>query len=395
MPTATRHARAVWLLMAVLVAGCGGGRKAPPEPVPTATPKPPTDRELITGLLERRARALSTDRTGAFATTSMPRRGEAARAAARRISGLKLRNPHYRIERVRIRGRTARVHARLSYGVKGVTGDFGSDRVLLARKRDGRWRLDRALGTRNAEPWEVDDYARTRSKHFVVFSPDGIAAPVDALEAGYAQLRQTLEADMKRRYLVVVARDGEHTRRLTQHITGIESLTAITDTQIRVRGRALRVTGVNSQRLIINTPQFLAAPDQTQVIAHELTHAALAPTTSGRVPAWLVEGVALYASADDRRAAYASLPVVPTLAGLSAPDAIARMTGSGQRAAYTTSSAAAFAIADRYGPDALTTLIAAYARPRFRGRRGDPELTDRVLRATLGTTLTALQRSLD
>ncbi len=354
--------------MVLALAGCGG-KKAAPEPAPTATAKPPSDRELI-------GRAL---------------RGRAVAASA---GGLGLRHPRWKLEAVRVRGDRARVRARLSYGVRGVRGDFGSAASFKARRRGGGWRLRSLPAKRDREPWQVDDYERTRSSHFVIFSPQGITPPVDALEAGYERLEDALTADLRRRYLVVVARDDGHARQLTRSITGLESLTAITDTQIRVRGRALRVVAVRSQRLIIVLPAFLAAADQPQVIAHELTHAALAPTTSGRVPAWLVEGVALYASGDDRRDEYASLATVPTLAGLSAPDAIAHVRGDDQRAAYATASAAAFTIGDRYGSDALLKLIRAYSRTSLRGRRGDPELTDRVFRRVLGTSLTALQRTL-
>ncbi len=352
-----------------MLAGCGGKKTPAPAPTATATPRPPTDRELIGSALR-------------------------TRAVTARADGLGLRRPHWRLERVRVRGRRARVRARLSYGIDGVRGDFGSEHPFAARKRNGRWRLHEVTTARDAEPWDVDDYERTRSRHFVVFTPKGVTPPLDALEAGYARLRDALTARLRRRYLVIIARDGAHARKLTESIAGLESLTAVTDTQIRVRGPALRVVAVASQRLIVVLPTFLAAPDQIQVVTHELTHAALAPTTSGRVPAWLVEGVALYASADDRRSEYASLPTVPTLAGLSAPDAIARLSGDRQQAAYATSSAGAFAIADRYGPAALLKVLRAYNRTAIRGRRGDPELTDRVLRRTLGTTLTALQNSL-
>lgn len=354
------------MVVVAALAGCGG---KPAARAPSPTPKPPSDRQLIARALRERATA----------------------AGAR---GLGLRHPRWRIERVRIAGRRARILARRSYGIRGVRGDFGSEQSFAARKRNGRWHLRADDAARGLEPWEVDDYTRDQSRHFVVLTPKGIAAPVDSLEAGYGQLRDTLTAGLRRRYLVVVARDGPHARRLTQSITGLESLTAVTDTQVRVRGRALRVVSVGAQRLLIVLPAFLAAPDQTQVIAHELAHAALAPTTSGRAPAWLVEGVALYASADDRRGEYASLTTVPTLAGLSAPDAIARMGGEGQRSAYATSSVAAFAIADRYGSAALLKVLHAYNRTGIRGRRGDPELTDRVLRRTLGISLTALQNSL-
>ena len=103
--------RALATVALIALAGCGGAKKT--QPTPTATPKPPTDRELIGRLLERRAAALRTDRAAAFVATSLPARADAAREAARRIKGLGLEHPRYRIERVRIHGRRARIRARL------------------------------------------------------------------------------------------------------------------------------------------------------------------------------------------------------------------------------------------------------------------------------------------
>jgi hypothetical protein len=362
-------------LALVLLAGCGGSGPGPgPGPGPSATPRPPTDEELIARELERRAHGLEL-----------------------RVHGLGVRRPAYDVERLEVRGRRADVRARLSYRVAGVGGDFGSRRSLVAHRRGGRWRLSGPLGDRDAEPWEVDDYGRVRTPHFVIWAPDGIEPPVDALETGYERLGDALRGeDLERRYLVVLARDGDRARSITRRIEGLESLTALTDTQVSIGGPAERVREVRSQRLIIVASAFAQTDpaSQEQVITHELSHAVLAPQTSTRTPAWLTEGIAMYVSGDDRRGEYFALAAVPTLAGLAAPDAIGRLVGEAQRAGYATASAAAFFIADRYGDDALLDLLDAFNSPRLRGVRGDPALTDRAMRRVLGVGLEEFQRML-
>lgn len=365
------------IAVACALGGCGGQRAPGPAPAPTPTPRPPTDRERLQGLLQRRGDAV---------------------LAGRRVRGLGLTSASYAVDRMTIAGRRARLRVRLSYSVRGVHGDFGSLRTLRARRAHGRWRIARRQGARNLDPWEVDDYARRRTPHFVVWTPRGIDAPAAALEAGYARLAAVLEGGrLRRRYLVVVARDGDAARRLTERISGLESLTAITDTKARIEGPEERVAEIGSQRLIIVHKQFAAATaqDQQMVVTHELTHAALAPVTSGRVPSWLTEGVALYVSEDDRRPEYAARPTVPTLAALSAPDAIGRTIGDDQAAAYATASAAAYGIAERYGRERLLALYELFRRPSLHGRRGDPRLAERATRRVLGVGLRELQRSLD
>jgi hypothetical protein len=374
----------------VALAGCGSHpRPQPPAQTATPTPRPPTDRERITKLLDGRAQALEAGRPHEFATSSLPKRRSAARESASRAARLGLRQVKYEVGRIEVNHDRARIHSRLSYEIKGVSGDFGSQRTLIARRKRGSWRLDRALGSRDAEPWEVDDYTRVTTPHFVVLTPTDIAAPADALETGYARLREALHnAHLKRRYLAVVARDGEYARRLTRRIAGLENLTALTDTQLGAG------TEIASQRLILVQSAFgiATAEDQQTVVTHELTHAVLARFATGRTPAWLIEGVALYVSGDDRRFEYAQLPTVPTIAALSTPDAIARLSGDLQRGAYAASSAVAFLIADTYGRDALLRLYRAFAEPG--PRRGGMRYSDRVLHHVLGTSLDELQNTL-
>jgi hypothetical protein len=202
-----------------------------------------------------------------------------------------------------------------------------------------------------------------------------------------------LQGRLRRRYLVVVARDAAAARRLTGSIRGLDGLVALTDTEVRQEGDALRVTEVGSQRLLVIWPAFAAIDLEARRIAvtHELTHAALAPVTSGRTPGWLTEGLALYVSGDDRTLEAATLGG-PGLRRLSRPDAFARLAGDAQRQAYALASAAAFSIAQRHGREALIELYLAFNRPSLVGERGDPALTDAAVRRVLGVSLAALER---
>ena len=124
-----------------------------------------------------------------------------------------------------------------------------------------------------------------------------------ALEAGYARMGDVLKKPrLRRRYLVVVAGGAQAARALTERISGVESLAAISDAEVQETGSAKRVSEVVSQRLVVVWPPFSAldADGQQRVVTHELTHAALAGVTSGRTPAWLIEGIALYVSEDRR-----------------------------------------------------------------------------------------------
>ena len=82
-----------------------------------------------------------------------------------------------------------------------------------------------------------------------------------------------------------------------------------------------------------------------------------------------------------------------TLAGLSRPDAIGRLGGDGQTAAYAYSSAAAFYIAERFGRTRYFALYDAFNAESLDGPSGSV-LTDRAVRRALGISLPALERDL-
>jgi hypothetical protein len=351
--------------------------------------------------MERRAEALGAGRVRAYAATATGAQRERDRAAARNARGLGLRGVALVVDSADVAGRRATLRVRSVYGVRGVGGRFGSARRVVAVRTAGGWRVRRESSRRERHPWEVGPVQERRSRHFVVLAPAGLepAALMDALEGGYARMGDVLlRPRLRRRYLVVVAGGAQAARALTERISGVGSLAALSDAEVREDGDARRVSEVVSQRLVVVWPPFstLGAEGRQRVVTHELTHAALAGTTSGRTPAWLVEGVALWVSEDRRIDHAAQLRVqgdLPSLRELSAPDAIARLSGDRQSAAYASASAAAFYLVERYGRRRFLRLLSTFNDEDLPGRPG-AEVTRGAVRRVLGISLPRLERDL-
>ena len=112
---------------------------------------------------------------------------------------------------------------------------------------------------------------------------------------------------------------------------------------------------------------------------------AAAPTPPTCSPAAEVAGASAAQTAAARR--------VLNLRGLARPDAIGRLSGLRQAAAYAYASAAAFHVAGRYGRRRLLALYDAFNDERLTGRPG-PALDDRAVRRTLHLSLARLDRDL-
>jgi len=411
--TPSRAAAAVLLIAAALLAGCGGGNKPDASSSPTSPASKAAGRQgdatALEALLRRRSQALETGRPRTYAATATGPQRLLDREAARNAEGLRLRDVELAVDSAEVSGRRARLRVRSIYAVRGVGGRFAATRRLTAIRTGKGWRVRSETSARERHPWEVGPVAEHRSRHFVVIAPRGLdieaAGLLDALESGYARMGEVLRRPkLRRRYLVVVAGEARAARALTERIRGVEGLAAISDSEVRETGPAQRVTDVPSQRLLVVWPPFSTLdPDgRTRVVTHELTHAALAGVTSGRTPSWLLEGVALYVS-EDRRAGEAAELVAGatsaaarralTLAGLSRPDAIARLHGEAQEAAYAYASAAAFYIAGRYGRKRYLELYDAFNDEALLGRPG-VAVTGRAVRSTLGVSLGRLERDL-
>jgi hypothetical protein len=389
----------------LLLAGCGNGdgnarRDAKAKPsAGTPAARPLTPAQQLDRLLARRSAALRRGDARAYAATSTGRQRAADRRAARNARGLGLRDVALTVEAIDIGRRRATMRVRSLYGLRGVAGRFGGRRRLVAVRTARGWRVAREAGRRERHPWEVDRYVRRREGRFVLLLPAGLQAGAlgPALTGGHAAVRRRLaRRRLKGRLLVVVVRDARRAGRITAGIRGVGGLAAITDSRVREAGPALRAVEVSSQRMIVVWPGFGSLPpeERTRVITHELTHAVLAGATSGRTPAWLIEGIALYTSDDRRVAEAATAPGRTSLSALARPDRIARLSGAGQGRGYAYASSAAFYVADRYGERALERLYAAFGRESIRGRPGQPRTTDRALRATLGVSLRRFERDL-
>jgi hypothetical protein len=403
--------------LALALSGCsvGDGHSSDGDGSPAnrddgARPPAPSDEDELTALLNRRARALQEGDARAYAATAIGAQRRRDRRAARNARGLPLRAVRLTADEISVDGRRARLTVRSGYAIAGIRGRFDAERTLRAVRTARGWRINSQTGRRRQHPWEVARFTAERSRHFVVLAPAGLATDglADTLEGGYARMRDILASGrLRRRYLVVIAADAGQARAMTSGIRGVATLAAISDTGVRESGPAEEVVRVASQRLLVVWPRFgpLDPEGRGRVIAHELTHAALAGETSGRTPSWLVEGIALYVSGDRRVADAAELVGdqalgggsgagrALTLTGLSRPDAIARLDGTGQAAAYAYSSSAAFYVTDRYGRKRFFDLYDAFNKASLQGEPG-PDLADRALQQTLGIGLMKLERDL-
>ena len=320
---------------------------------------------------------------------------------------MRLRDVELAVESTDVRGRRAKLAVRSIYGVRGVRGTFASARRLTAVRTGKGWRISSESSRRERHPWEVGPVAEHRSTHFVVIAPRAldITGLTDALETGYARMGDVLKRPrLRKRYLVVVAGEARAARALTERISGVGGLAALSDSEVRESGPTQRVTEVASQRLVVVWPPFstLDADGRMRVVTHELTHAGLAGVTSGRTPAWLLEGMALYVS-EDRRAGEAAELIADatsaaarralTLTGLSRPTRWRGCTAPGRRRPTptrrrrpSTSSAASAA-------SAISQLYDVFNHEDLPGRAG-VAVTERAVQRTLGVSLTRLQRDL-
>lgn len=391
----------------VLLAGCGDGGSGGPGGTPaqgTDRPEPPSPEAQLEALLDRRAKALQSGGARRYAATATGAQRAKDRHVARNARGLPLRAVRLTADRIDVDGRRAVLKVRSSYAVEGVGGRFQAPRTLRAVRTGEGWRIRSQTSRRRRHPWEVARFGAQRSAHFTILAPVAVATEglTDALEAGYSRMRDILVSGrLRRRYLVVVAADASQARRMTAGIRGVATLAALSDTAVHQQGLAERVVDVTSQRLLVIWSAYaaLGADGRQRVIAHELTHAALAGQTSGRTPAWLSEGIALYVSGDRRVDEAAALLLggvrgrALTLAGLSRPEAIGRLGGDGQTAAYAYSSAAAHYITERFGRKRFFALYDVFNQPSLDGPAGFA-LANRAVRRVLGVSLAALERGL-
>jgi hypothetical protein len=391
-------------LAAVVVAGCGGGGGddgAKATPTPTATTvssgaeEPRDDAADINALLRERATRL--ERGASIAGTSIGRQRARDRQAARRSRALSLEQVRFVADELQTAGERAKVEVVLSYRVRGMKRPFRTPRKVTMRRGTDGWRVTSDRPRREPLPWEVAPFAAHRTRHVVLLAPRGMdTGPLrGGLERAYREIRRDLPSrDLPPSVLVIAAADARQAERLTGRIAA--GIVAISNVSVEWGPPpAAEVERVLAQRLIVVVDRWRTQDETARqsTLVHEMTHTALDPDTSARTPPWLIEGVAMYVSNDDRsaeaRARAAGLAASTRLRALCRPNSIFRLGGDAQGAAYAIASAAAEAIVDRRGNRGLFRLYDAFNDSTIRGGPG-AETTDRVLRRTLGMSLAQL-----
>jgi hypothetical protein len=397
-------------LLSLAAAGCGGGGDEPapnasatptPDTEQTAAAQPPDDEGAVADLLRERAAQLERGDAAALARTSTGAQRARDRRAARRARRVSLQQVRLAPESLQTSGDEATVKVVLSYRVRGMSRPFRTARRVKASKAGGDWRVTSDRPVREPLPWEVVPFRAVRTRHVVLLAVPGVDAGRlrDGLEQAYREIRRDLPArDLPRSVLVLAARDHRQAERLAGRIA--RGVVALANVSVEWgMPPALQVERVLAQRMIVieSTWAEQDAVGRQGTLVHEMTHTALDPDTSARTPPWLVEGLAMHVSNDDRRAeaqarASGAAPTI-ALTAISKPDSIFRLGGSEQAAAYAVASAAAYEIAEQKGVRALFRLYDAFNDSRIRGGPG-PKTTDRVMRRTIGISLAELQAAI-
>ncbi|MFC4123507.1 peptidase MA family metallohydrolase [Nocardia rhizosphaerae] len=157
---------------------------------------------------------------------------------------------------------------------------------------------------------------------------------------------------------------------------------------VALTGSYVPGTEPTEQRIVFNPDARRRVGDEglATLLRHELTHVATRAATGDGAPLWLTEGYAEYVAQRGQGSTFSQ--IAPTLttrlrAGVLPTDltADADFTGTDAPYAYETAWSACAFLADRYGPDTLTTLY-----QRLATGPQDRAASDAAFAAVLGTT---------
>jgi hypothetical protein len=411
-----------------VIAGCGDTASSAPAPKaktaaktdskPTPEPekkKPPTDTEQLDILLADRGAALAQGDRADFLATST---GSQANKDKRQIvaaRALPLTSVRLEAKGTEVNGTRATLRVDMSYSFDKIDTFYYKTSRMTAQKTPEGWRISNDRPSEGAlAPWEYKTYKARKSPHFLALAPKSmkVGSLMTDLEKGYNRMKRGLPGvKAPKRVLVIVNRTSADTKALTKDLKTLNSLTAVAENQYSTKGKAKRVVETWGQRVFVLWPTYgnRSADERRTVITHELVHTALAGRTSARTPPWLSEGIAMYVSGDDRAgdagalisgrgvlkdsSKQSAVKKAMSLARLSKPSALSNMSPVSLSFAYSYSSAAAFAIAQKHGRKGLLKLLSAYNSEKVKG--SGSKLTDRALRRSLHTSLSALKSDVD
>lgn len=415
------------LTTALLVAACGGcsprttpatqdSRSATTSEAAPAPTRAPDESEQLQQLLGTRAKALELADPEGYAATAVGAQRARDKRAATNAQTLPIASVAMNAERTEIDGDRATLRVDMTYTFEDIDTEFVKRSRMTAVKTPAGWRIARDRPSSGAlAPWEHRRYRARTSRHFLALAPSNldVGSLMTDLELGRARMRRALPGiKAPRKLLVIVARTGRDTRALTKDYHTLSALMAVAEAQVRLSGPARRVSSVNGQRVFVLWSSYGArdTDERRKVIAHELVHAALVKRSGGRVPAWLSEGIAMYAAGDQRvgeagailsgaRLRDASkqddVERVLSLRRLATPSSLDRLGAIPLTFAYSYAAAAAYAIAEKY--DGVKTLLKLYAAFNSEKIEGSPgrKLNETVVRRTLNTSLSALEDEID
>jgi hypothetical protein len=329
----------------------------------------------------------------------------------RNARGLSLNYVELASDDKRITGKQAILKATLLYTFHGVDSRFYKLSTITAEKTPQGWRVRSDKPSDGVyAPWEIGAYTERDSPHFTALAPRSlrVGTLMSDLEKGRTRMERGLPGvKPPSKLLVLVSRNSRETKALTKDIRTLAAVTALAEAQMAYHGAARQVRAVDGQRVFIMWRGYHASSPSTRrmIIAHELTHAALARETSGRTPAWLVEGIAMFASGDERakesglllsggqlrdHSKQKSAEAAASLSKLATHDALDKMGTVPLTFAYSYASAAAYAVAQKYGRKGLLRLYLGFNNAHIKGHSGR-KLSDRVVRHTLHESLSSLE----
>jgi hypothetical protein len=409
-------------VVALLITACGGGSANAPQPAKRTSAsvvkpklraaKPPNDTEQLNKLLLVRASALQSGEADTYSGTATGVQVAKDTRIIARAKLLPINSVRMLARGVEVNKDRATMRVDMVYSFKGIDTEYVKTSRMTAQRTGKGWRIAADKPAAGAlAPWEYATYRPFTSRHFVALAPKGVKVGplMRDLEKGHAKMQRGLPGvKPPDRTLVIVARTGTDTKALTRNYNTLSAIIAVNESDLQFEGPAEKVSNVSGERVFVLWRSYRhgTAKQRQMVIAHELTHAALIWRTGGRVPAWLVEGMAMYVSGDKRygeagailsgavlrdRSKQGSAERALSLARLAKPRSLDRMNAVEVSFAYSYASAAAFTIARKHGGvKALLRLYSAFNSPKLHGPPGR-NLCDRALHRTLHISLSQLE----
>jgi hypothetical protein len=412
---------------ALLFTACGSGSahntpvaqqtESTTKPRSTATPaRALNDTTQLTRLVEERAKALELADPESYSATAVGAQIARDKRAAANAQELPIESVAMEAEGTEINGNKATMRVNMIYTFEGIDTEYVKTSRMNATKTPEGWRIERDRPSAGAlAPWEYRRYKARTSEHFLALAPSSVkvGSLMTDLEKGRARMKRGLPGvKAPSKLLVIVARNSKDTRALTKDYHTLSALVAVAEAQVAINGPARKVSAVAGQRVFVLWRSYgnRSAGERRTVIAHELVHAALAKRSGGRVPAWLSEGIAMYASGDERMGEAGAVlsgarlrdtsqqddvERVLSLSKLSRPTSLDRLGAIPLTFAYSYAAAAAYAIAENYGgAKTLLKLYSAFNSEKHKGAPGR-KLNEKVVRKTLDTSLSALEDDID